>query len=723
MIAKARASRIRSECFARDGAATEGAAPTGSTSTGGTGIGGSVRERGARARARRAPSRCQGREKVAEYTAAFVESTRAVGISLEHGAGTADSEGGDRDGEHPDARATRRRPSSTVTSGRAAAIVGGLLVLLAIPLLIALGVLTRPRWFPVLDMAQTELRVRDVASPHPPLIGLAGRIGPYGADGGSHPGPLSFYALWPFYRLFGSTSWALQTAGVALNIAAMGVALWIAKRRGDWPLLLGVAAMLAVLTRAYGAELLTQPWNPYLPMLWWIVFVLAAWSLCCADAVMLPVVALAGSFCVQTHISYAGLIAGVAAFALGVFVLLVRRAPAGGSFRRGAKKWAIVAGVAAVVVWIPPVIDQVVHTPGNLSTIWDYFRAPPESAIGVHDGVHVLLTRLNPITLFTDTVLSKGAQAPVGGSVVPGVLLLGAWLVSVVVAWRLRISALVRLDAVLAVALVFGALSAARIFGYVWYYLLLWAIGLAALLLLATGWAAAALLGVLLDRSRPHAIGHPAAVGIGAGLLGIVLVVSVARFGFEAAQVDVPSPAVNEALGRVVPPSVAGLERRQAQGERGPYLLTYLPDPIGIGGAGYALLDELDREGFDVRLDEVNRPGATRFRVMRPADANTEIHLAIGPDIARWAGDPRYQQLASFDPRSPAERVEFDRARAEVLDALTAARKHELRQQVDANAFMLALDPDLPASTRALVTRMLELGEPMAVFIGPPSGS
>ena len=44
-----------------------------------------------------------------------------------------------------------------------------------------------------------------------PLIGLPGRIGTL-AQQGSHPGPLSFYSLAPFYRLFGSSSWALEAA-------------------------------------------------------------------------------------------------------------------------------------------------------------------------------------------------------------------------------------------------------------------------------------------------------------------------------------------------------------------------------------------------------------------------------------------------------------------------------------------------------------------------------
>ena len=189
----------------------------------------------------------------------------------------------------------------SAASGRGVSVVL-VLGILAIPLGVALGVLFRSRWYPTLDLAQTEIRVRDVWSSHPPLIGLAGRIGTFG-EGGSHVGPLSFWALWPFYWLFGSGSWALEAAAVALNVVAIGTAVWIAHRRGGTALVFAVGAVLALLMRAYGATLLTEPWNPYLPVLWWFLLLLAVWSVFCYDPVVLPIVVFAGTFCAQTHVS------------------------------------------------------------------------------------------------------------------------------------------------------------------------------------------------------------------------------------------------------------------------------------------------------------------------------------------------------------------------------------------------------------------------------------
>src|SRR6185503_17993285 len=116
---------------------------------------------------------------------------------------------------------------------------------------VALVALARPRWFPILDLAQTEMRLRDVFSAHPPLIGLPGRIGTFQHQG-SHPGPLSFWVLAPFYRLFGSSSWAVQAATASVSAIAVGLALVLARRRGGARLVWGIAAVLAVVTYFYG---------------------------------------------------------------------------------------------------------------------------------------------------------------------------------------------------------------------------------------------------------------------------------------------------------------------------------------------------------------------------------------------------------------------------------------------------------------------------------------
>ena len=101
---------------------------------------------------------------------------------------------------------------------------------LALPFVIAAIVLLTRDWYPVLDLAMTEFRVRDVGGPHTPLIGLPGRIGEF-PEQGSHPGPLSFYLLAPTYRLLGSSAWSMEVGTIVLAIAAIGLVLWIVQRQ------------------------------------------------------------------------------------------------------------------------------------------------------------------------------------------------------------------------------------------------------------------------------------------------------------------------------------------------------------------------------------------------------------------------------------------------------------------------------------------------------------
>jgi hypothetical protein len=612
----------------------------------------------------------------------------------------------------PTARGCLRVPTSE--RARSALTGAGLLAVLSLPLIVAVAVLGRRTWYPILDLAMTELRVRDVASAHPPLIGLVGRIGPLGRQG-SHPGPLSFWALWPFYRAFGASSWALEVATIALHLLAMATSLWLAFRRGGIKLVIAVAAVLAVLLHAYGPSTLTQPWNPYLPLMWFIAFLLATWSVVADDLPMLPVMVFAGSFCAQTHVPYLGLTIGLTAFAIGFASWSAyRRRRQPGEARRFALWIAIASGVL-VLVWTPPVLDQILHTPGNLSVLLDYFRNPPETPVGLRRAVDVWLVHLNPWQAARPLVTADQTRVA-SGSLVPGVLFLGTWAGSFAVAWRLRHRALVRLDLVLAVAVALALVSMSRIFGLVWYYLVLWAWGITALMALAIVWTAAVLVRRRLDRPTATRAG---AFGV-AAVVGIVAIFS-ALTTIDATSVEFPARRLSDTLSVLVPPTADALERPSAPGggRNGRYLVT-LRDPVDIGATGYGLVNELDRRGFDVGVLEAFGPGATRYRVRDPDDATGVVHLAIGPeDIAKWRAIPGVREVARTDPRTSRERAQFRRLRTEVIDEFDAAGLTDLVRTVDENLFGLSLNTRVPESTRRKLVRMTTLGLPAAVFLGP----
>ncbi|HMF04082.1 MAG TPA: hypothetical protein VKH17_04655 [Acidimicrobiia bacterium] len=640
---------------------------------------------------------------------------RRPGTALQDVADTAGGDRSDLGAEPAPATATRRRRLRLPTGKRSRALLvgAGLLALLALPLVVALALLAQKRWYPILDLAMTELRIRDVGSSHPPLIGLVGRIGPLGRQG-SHPGPISFWALWPMYRAFGASSWAMQVSTVALHLLAMGTALWIAFRRAGIRLMIAVAAVLALLTHAYGALTLTQPWNPYLPLLCFIVFVLALWSIVAGDAPMLPVAALAGSFCAQTHVPYLGLVVGLSAFTVAVASWSAYRQRVNRAALRRYLTWLAIAAGVTVVVWIPPVIDQIVHDPGNLSVLSDYFRNPPEAPVGLRRAIDVIFVHLNPFHLVQE--LTTDRTQVESGSSVPGVLFLGVWIASVVAAWRVRNRTILRLDLVLGVALVLALVSTSRIFGLVWYYLVLWAWGITSLMILAIGWTAAVLV-----RRRLEGDAAARAARLGTAVLVAVVVVLSAVFTYNATSVDVPAPRLSHTLGVLTRRTAAALDRPSAPGggRDGRYLVT-LRDPVDIGAMGYGLVNELERRGFDVGVIEGYGPGATRYRVRPAADATGIVHLAIGPeDIATWRAKADVRQVAAIDPRTPKQRNEFDLLHTEVLGGLRNAHLTDLLPTVDENLFRLGLDTRVPDSIRRRVVRMTDLGLPAAVFVGP----
>ena len=84
---------------------------------------------------------------------------------------------------------------------------------------------------------------------------------------------------------------------------------------------------------------------------------------------------------------------------------------------------------------------------------------------------------------------------------------------------------------------------------------------------------------------------------------------------------------------------------------------------------------------------------------------------------------PGYEEIAYFDPRSKAERIESDRLREEIIEDLRAAGLEEKIPQVDENVFTIALEPKATQQIREKISRFGDLGLPGAVFIGPPTST
>lgn len=625
-------------------------------------------------------------------------------------------------GDHAEDEAAADGPHPDRPDGRRDLLRGALLVaVIAVPLVVAVAALARPRWYPVLDLAMTELRLRDVGTGHTPLIGLPGRIGTFASEQGSHPGPLSFWLLAPTYRLFGSSAWAMFPATVVLHLGAVVVAAVLARRRGGAPLMLAVLAVTAVLVAGFGPDVLTQPWNPYIPLLWWFVVMLATWSVLCGDLPALVVVVFAGSLAAQTHVPYAGLVAGMGLLALAgaAHVLWARR---GGEDRAGFRRglwWVAGAVVLGVALWTAPVVDHLTVEPSNLSLLVDHFSEPTEATAGPTKAVELVLLHLDPLRFLggRDATTGSSGSPPteiVEGSVIPGVVVGLLWLAAVVAAVRLRHRELVRLHVVVAAGLALATLSISRIFGQLWPYLMVWAWCITGLLVLATGWTAWEVL-----RTRRAADGRVTPPRLGAVAAVAVVVVAAAVSTVDATSTDVPARPLSRTVAAVVPDTVAALDQEDVEGrghdER--YLVTWA-DTLYIGSQGIALLDELERAGFDVGAEEAWGPPVTRHRVRDRSEATSFVQLANGPYVDLLRSDPGTTEVASFDPRDDAGRARYAQLTTEVRAELAAAGRDDLVPLVETNLFAVAIDHEIPDGTRDKVHEMLDLGLPTSVFVG-----
>src|SRR5262249_39687930 len=158
-----------------------------------------------------------------------------------------------------------------------------------------------------------------------------------------------------------------------------------------------------------------------------------------------------------------------------------------------------------------------------------------------------------------------------------------------------------------------------RIFGDVFYYLMLWSLCITGLVVISVLWTGALLLA---PRLRPPA----AARGQRAGWAAIVafMLAIVTLFSYDAAYAQMPLAKFGEALGGVMPPTITALHAdraaRSARGHEGRYLVTWV-DPIDLGGRGFAFLNELERVGFDVGAFPAYRVAVRDHRVVQPKDA------------------------------------------------------------------------------------------------------
>lgn len=591
--------------------------------------------------------------------------------------------------------------------------------LVASPLLIAAVVLLWRPWAPTLDMAMTELRVRDVGGRNTPLVGLPGRIGNF-PDQGSHPGPWSFYLVAPFYWLSGRRAWGLEFGSAAINVVAIAVVMWLGHRVDKrWGALVA-AAVCAVAVRGYGLSVLTHPWNPYFPVLIWLVVLFSTWLVVRGDHGVLVVVVVAATIAAQTHIPY--LVNGVPMCALAIGACLWHRHRSDDDAERRAvvRSLAIAVGVGAVF-WLPPFVDQLFRDPGNIRMIVEHFLGEPaDRRVAATEAVRVFFRHLDVFALAPDLVTEADAfvhrSGLPGGSGWGGMVTIALWVAAAVWAFRRRHRSLMALHLVLATALAVQLLSISRIFGKVWYYLTLWAWGTTLLIVVSIVWTAC--LVVAKHRDAPDLRRRVVPVA------GVVAVLATMGSIVASFSLDVPDPQLSGPLRTVLPATTEAIDDGvgAAVGPDGTYLV-FWQDALFIGSQGYGLVNELERRGYDVGVHDTWRVPVTPHRVLPFGEYDAEVHLVTGIFIDQWRERDGFVEVAYTDDRSADDRARFDELRASVLDRLVEEGRDDLVPVVDENLFGASLDLDLPQDIVDAMSEMIEIGLPVAIFIAPSGNS
>ena len=513
-------------------------------------------------------------------------------------------------------------------------------------------------WYPTGDMAQAELHVRGIWS-HPPLVGAAGRIESDSGVQGSHPGPSMWFALYPVYLLLGRTSAALMTSAVVVHTVAVWVALWMARRFGGLALMVPLAVGYAALVRSSGPAFFTEPWNPWFAVFPFAIFLLAIWASLHRTPRWFILAIAAGSHCVQSHVGYLLIVAGLCA---ATVALLVVRAARTRSLRLNVAPLAVAAGVL-IVMWLPPLLDQHRRTPGNLGILLQHFGSPRDPFLARFTVAKIFASELSSLGpwLTGPTLISRN---PIFALVTVGI-----WAAAIVGAYRQRFLAALWLHAVLGGALALGGLSLLRIFGPYQEYTIRWFWILTVLIVVASVWT--------LWRVVPHTWRHSLRLPTTAlASLAIVGLSAVATVQF-ADRAQVTGLQDSDMVRELATPVQRVLNPNQV------YLMRW-HDPVGLGAVPFGLVLELERRGYTVGVDAQFSAAALPHRVVPEARAAALIWVVLGGRIADFRRDESFTEVVKVDLRTEQQRQRSDELAAFLQTRFGEIGQPELFQRLDA---------------------------------------
>ncbi len=515
-------------------------------------------------------------------------------------------------------------------------------------------VVSHRSYTPVGDLAATELLTRDVG--HRWL-----ELGPFSRDGWFHPGPALFYVLAGPYRAAGGSSVGLALGALAVNGASVAGMAGVAKRRAGTAAALTTLLGCALLLRAFDPDQVRVPWNPWVTVLPYGLVLFLAWAMTGGERWALPVAAGVATFVAQTHVGYVAL--AVPLVVLGAVWLVVVPPP-------GGRRRLVVPGLATlallVLMWLPPVSQQVLNGTGNLGVTLRWFRdggPSGEQPASFRVGWRVVSSQygLPPEWLF-------GARDPgptpepaaIGHPLLPILLVLVA--AAAVVLWRRKVAGGPQLAAVWLVASVVGVVATARTVGPVYAYRMGWTWVLAMVAGVIVAWAA----WTLVAGWRPaleRRVLVPASV-VALAVLAVATSVGHVRAGD-------PDPVATGRIRELMPQVTAAIPDGDGQ---------VVVDGPTFGASFYAagLQLALEKAGYDARMLG-NTTGPARVADDGPQRARllvtTDIDIATAQDdptlrLVGYSGDYPLDELRARVPATQALNEAFNGGRTDDIDQI-----------------------------------------------------
>jgi hypothetical protein len=573
-----------------------------------------------------------------------------------------------------------------------AAAIAAIALALA-PLIVALVTRTGHDWLPIHDVAVTDMRVRDVWTSDTPLVG------PYSRYLWNHPGPILFWMLAIPSALSGQAAWGTLVGGVLVQAAAVvwaGVLSW---RVGRLPTVLVTMSVLLLTYRALDALVILEPWNPHIALPWFVLFSLYAWRLALGELKRLPGAFFVASFLVQTHVGYLPLVAAAVVAVIGYRAVDHRH----GDTVPVGRRPVILTAAIAVVLWIPVLIEQFVHEPGNLTRLYDYFiggqNTEPSAGIRRALGLFGSAFGVPPPWLGGSETHLFGTNEVIPGRSIMIVIPLALLVLGFIGARRTGNREHRRLAVVAAMLFVAGVVALSRVTGELLEYLFYWRIPLA-LFVVVTGLVGAI---DLVATYRPvwhrASAGRVAMAGIAAALTMLVVVSAT-----TSTAVATHDAQIKEFEGGVQ----LLLDQIDVDSLRDQTVLVRFHGST-VGGAQGGVVDALDREGVAVRVDEELSFQFGDHRGADPADVDEVWYVledGVLTSLATTSGDGRVVvRVMPLGPDKEAEMVDLQLA---LLEQLRDAQRLDLRAALDTElvAFVFA---DVPGIDQQAAARLGEL--------------